>query len=361
MTLSWNLMCRISNSIDVHFSHIDWKEDALAIIFCHMKNDQQGERPRDPRHIYANPLIPEVCPVLSLGVYLLCFPPSPECTQLFPGHKQDDRYSKILKRLLTLPDHVEEVRTMGINPDDIGTHSIRKGASTFTASGSTAAPSSTAVHLRAGWALGGVQDTYLRYEAAGDHHVGRTVCGLPLNKPEFALPPPFFIDEGNAVLLAALRTCFPQLPLSMKRASQFALASVVYHRQWLRAKLPPGHRLFSTALFIDATMLTDLASQVQCRAVTPNDPISVTGIPPQVEMMVELRELGKEVRAFGPTVRNIVPDIINGVSNLLEENAIEAGTVTRHGLRDMIQGILRESGLNAGLSWGIVVDLRLGD
>ena len=139
MTLSWNLMCRISNSIDVHFSHIDWKEDALAIIFCHMKNDQQGERPRDPRHIYANPLIPEVCPVLSLGVYLLCFPPSPECTQLFPGHKQDDRYSKILKRLLTLPDHVEEVRTMGINPDDIGTHSIRKGASTFTASGSTAA------------------------------------------------------------------------------------------------------------------------------------------------------------------------------------------------------------------------------
>jgi hypothetical protein len=32
-----------------------------------MKNDQSGERPRDPRHIYANPLMPEVCPILSLG------------------------------------------------------------------------------------------------------------------------------------------------------------------------------------------------------------------------------------------------------------------------------------------------------
>lgn len=47
---------------------------------------------------------------------------------------------------------------------------MRKGASTFCASGSTACPSAIAVHLRAGWALGGVQDTYLRYQEAGDRY-----------------------------------------------------------------------------------------------------------------------------------------------------------------------------------------------
>jgi len=46
---------------------------------------------------------------------------------------------------------------------DIETHSARKGASTFCSSGSTSCPSGVAVHLRAGWAMGGVQDRYLQY------------------------------------------------------------------------------------------------------------------------------------------------------------------------------------------------------
>ncbi|ETO75033.1 hypothetical protein F444_09325 [Phytophthora nicotianae P1976] len=63
---------------------------------------------------------------------------------------------------------------------------MRKGAATYCASGSTACPSSTSVHLRAGWSLGGVQNTYLRYESAGDMHAGRTVSGLPPDSHEFA-------------------------------------------------------------------------------------------------------------------------------------------------------------------------------
>jgi hypothetical protein len=62
----------------------------------------------------------------------------------------------------------EELEHRGIQKEDIGAHSLRKGAASFCASGSTACPSSTSVHLRAGWSLIGVQDTYLRYESAGD-------------------------------------------------------------------------------------------------------------------------------------------------------------------------------------------------
>ncbi|KAG6944071.1 hypothetical protein JG688_00017282 [Phytophthora aleatoria] len=49
--------------------HISWEEDSLAIRFGHMKNDQDGTRHRDARHNYANPFLPEICPILYLAIY----------------------------------------------------------------------------------------------------------------------------------------------------------------------------------------------------------------------------------------------------------------------------------------------------
>ena len=56
----------------------------------------------------------------------------------------------------------------GYNVKDIGTHRIRKGATTYTLSGSTASPSSVAINNRGGWTLGTVRDVYMLYEKAGD-------------------------------------------------------------------------------------------------------------------------------------------------------------------------------------------------
>ena len=70
MVLSWNLMSRVSNSASICYAHMSWEEDSLAIKFAHMKNDQCGDRPRDARHVYANPLMPEICPILAPGIYL---------------------------------------------------------------------------------------------------------------------------------------------------------------------------------------------------------------------------------------------------------------------------------------------------
>jgi hypothetical protein len=69
---------------------------------------------------------------------------------------------------------------------NIGRHSMQKGAS----SASTACLSSSTIHLKAGWALGGVHDRYLCYESAGDLFVGRTVSGLPIDSSDFARLPP---------------------------------------------------------------------------------------------------------------------------------------------------------------------------
>ena len=45
MIICWNLMARASNAFEVCINHMEWREDALCIYFCQMKNDQLGERP----------------------------------------------------------------------------------------------------------------------------------------------------------------------------------------------------------------------------------------------------------------------------------------------------------------------------
>ncbi|ETL32637.1 hypothetical protein L916_14808 [Phytophthora nicotianae] len=169
-----------------------------------MKNDQAGDRPRDPQHVYANPLEPTICPILALGVYWSMFTFDQANGRFFLGGSQYDRFCKQLGRIFNQDDVSNELKRRAVKPDEIGsTHSLRKGAATFASSGSTACPSSTTVNLRAGWSLGGVQNTYLRYEAAGDMHVGRTVTGLPTDSHTFACLPPHFcscddqVEKGN--------------------------------------------------------------------------------------------------------------------------------------------------------------------
>jgi hypothetical protein len=120
----------------------------------------------------------------------------------------------------------KEIEKRGIKSENIGTHSMRKGASTFGSSGTTACPSSTAIHLRAGWTIGGVQDSYLRYEKAGDMHVGRTVTGLPVMKAEFGTLPPHFIKGAEDTVESALISCFPGIPIGLTRVAEFALAFI---------------------------------------------------------------------------------------------------------------------------------------
>jgi hypothetical protein len=162
MVMCWNLMCRASNAYNIKFNHMEWRSDALCIYFAQMKNDQTGSRPRDPRHIYANPLMPEICPILSLGFYWLTYGFVGSSTNaLFPGtQRQDDRFRNILADSAQSETVLRELENRAMQYDDLETLSIRKGAATYASSGSIMAPSAAAINLRAGWKLGGIQDTY---------------------------------------------------------------------------------------------------------------------------------------------------------------------------------------------------------
>lgn len=101
MLLTWNLIARGSRTAAICFSHLGWAEDALRVYFTNSKTDQLGTHPRDPRHIYANPLQPELCPILSLGMFCLCYQYSSDDRHLFPGDKsQAGRFRDSLSRVI---------------------------------------------------------------------------------------------------------------------------------------------------------------------------------------------------------------------------------------------------------------------
>lgn len=335
LVLSWNLVCRAANTEAIRLAHIGWQEDALAVMFSHMKNDQEGERPGDARHVYANPVMPEICPILALAIYYSTFGFAPD-GKLFPGKNQYDRYSKALKREMTEDDVAAELSGAGLTTAHFGSHSARKGAATFVSSCITSGPSAASICLRAGWSLPGVQNTYIRYEAAGDMVVGRFVAGLPFERPEFAIQPPFFM-ETTAVVSSALALCFPGALASFRNVGLFCLASLAYHATFLRQNLPPRHIPFDTPLFRDASLYEQVRALVFCRNYEMNDPVRPTGIPPHIGLIVTLSECKK-------SIESIIPTMAAQMRTVLDEQHTHAGCSVVS-MKTALFGILQKHGI----------------
>lgn len=188
---------------------------------------------------------------------------------------------------------------------------------------------------------------FLRFQAAGDQHVGRTVCGLPVDSPLFAILPPFFIEpeDNNVIVLNAIRACFPTLPPHMMRLAEFCLASLVHHRAFLHEILPNNHKLWETPLFTQHHMMQQLSGIVECRLAKPGDQLRPTGIPPHITLLGNLMEVAKEIKAIIPAMANIAPQVSDIVLRELESRCIELGTVTRDGLEELLTDCLRNAGV----------------
>ena len=260
LTLTWNLICRSKNTTLVQREHISWEGDAAGIQFAHSKTDIGGDESPHIRHIYANPLKPFICPILSLARYLILFP-GRDTGPLFHGSAQYDRFRTILNNIVQ--EHRDEILRMGIHPDDIGVHSIRKGAATYCSSGTTFGVSFAAVCVRAGWSMGGVKDRYIKYAEAGDRVCGRTVSGLDVNSHQFSISPPLLdVEEQEETKVdEAQRQLFGTTPAKWGLLIRFLLASLLFHREWMRTNIGPDFldqaRFFSpNQLFVDLAKKT---------------------------------------------------------------------------------------------------------
>jgi hypothetical protein len=89
---------------------------------------------------------------------------------LFPGSNQQLRFNNLFRSFLN--EHSQFVHACGCDPGLLGVHYFRKGGLALLSSGSTAGPRSRAIHQRAGWSQGKVNNTYISFERAGDQFIG---------------------------------------------------------------------------------------------------------------------------------------------------------------------------------------------
>jgi hypothetical protein len=92
---------------------------------------------------------------------------------LFPGSGQDARFSVILAKVLW--SKKREVELMGFNVDDLGTHSIRKGAVSYLASLPGGLPAASTC-IRAGWTIFSLilKNSQIRYIPVLEYILART-------------------------------------------------------------------------------------------------------------------------------------------------------------------------------------------
>ena len=264
--LMWNLLARSSNTIGIMLPHIFWREDCLVVHIKTTKSDKSGASYGKEKHVYANPLMPMICPMLSMGVMLLCRHRSDgkaDCGKndnaLFTGDSVD-RFGTVLRKVLHDQVLVPETVDLGAVKADLGTHSNRKGAGTFLC-GLSVAINAIAVFLRAGWSIGKVQSKYIMTGSAADQIVGRAVAGLPLHDSNFAVLPPHFTRKGLERLqdigMNQIVPNFDKFPDGLQKAFPYLLASVIYHHDFLKGELSAQHPLWLQRLFTQPVTLND--------------------------------------------------------------------------------------------------------
>ena len=223
------------------------------MYFLKHKSDQVGLTKDEARHVYFNPCMPIICPICVLGAYCLAFPEVVIAGgKLFPGSEQKSRFGKCLHRIfksnrdLYLSQHVD--------PEELGTHSIRKGAATYCCAGVHPSPPVDSVCLRAGWTIGRVKERYLKYESAGDELVGQTLTGIPPTSCEFEISlVSFFVSNDTNYQLSEsfLSMVFPIENTKLKCLCKQLLGCMIYHEEFLMANSPADSLVSKKWLFFN--------------------------------------------------------------------------------------------------------------
>jgi hypothetical protein len=323
----WNLMSR-SDSVDcIMLQHIDWQGDSLLIEEQGHKSDQKGEN-KFWKHIYANPLEPAICPILALAVLVFCsgFRPPDGRQQLFVGKDSKGRFAHQLHELVHGLSDSEKDR-LGCAPEDIGTHSERKGSSTYCL-GQVAGPTPVSVFLRMGQSLGQLKDRYIFAGEGADQLCGRMVSGLPYSDENFGILPPHFDNDVLALMTKEIWNeivpGYDNYPKSFRAAFPFLLASLFYHEAFLRANLRSDHPLWTERVFTSNRCIHALRGKAICGiGACPRTGLKASGIPPHLAIATKLKELTESVLSFRQSVMTWFQDMADTLPEKIAEKVDE--------------------------------------
>ena len=347
LVTTWNLACRSQNTANVRFGDISWNTsfDSYLVKFAHSKTDQTGEQSKYARHMFANPFLPTVCPVVALALHLSCNFNKialDASTPLFPGKAQCDRFSGILERCLE--DNKDQLRQeFGFDPSDIGTHSIRKGAATYLTS-LPGGPSAAATCIRGGWTMGNIKDRYFRYSEAGDQFVGRCLALLNLLTVEFSCSPPMFVVEENSKLDKSINKVVTTQFAYASQVDGFALlccmctASLVFHQTWIVDHYPNSIVMNCMHMYKFANIKTFFEKNPNIVKVlfpwSDTQKHSFSGIPPHSALLNDLKALrsGQEriLESMADKIKEALADVrVDGSAALTEKKLLECFDVLR--------------------------------
>ena len=364
LVLSWNLMCRTNNTATIRLADIEWSSfDSFSIAFSHTKNDQMGHASKHKRRLYANAKQPIVCPVFALSLYCsICMSTGNQPDSYLFG-KDASTFSKGLDRMLRKMEAEGQLARFGKCKGDIGTHSIRKGAITYLSS-LPGGPSSASICLRAGWTMGRVKDTYIKFAEAGDEFAGRSLCMANILTTDFAQSPPMWKPQAQSSLLNQQgldELCDVQFKgfdgldgtALLKR---MMMASHLYHRDWLLGMLqsPNSFILTSSSVYRNDAVVSFVQQE---QAITVTHPwlspeLHFSGVPPHVAHL-------NSIMAVKEAQSNLMEQFVGKLGELLDQRGVGGGPMAELNLKKIIgeelKGI-KEKIDNIGLKHGLAIE-----
>lgn len=317
----WNMMARSIMVGNMMYQHVSWSGDALTVNVPGHKGDKEGAKDY-ARHVYANPLEPAICPILSLAVMIFSssFRSGDKRQQVFEGTKSESRFSSILRVVVDALTFAEE-RIMGATKKDIGTHSPRKGSPSY-ALAMVEGPNPVQVFLRAGWSLGNVPDRYLFAGKGGDQLVGRVVAGLPMTDDRFGTLPPHLpqsvLEEITEEMWLEMLPNYASYPNCFRCTLPFLLASIVHHDSWLRANLDSRHPLFNSRLYAAGLFAKFNGKVLVGRVECPETGMVATGVPSHIMLAKSVRDLSKRIDALECGHKRRHEEILTAFTDLKE-------------------------------------------
>ncbi|KAE8893983.1 hypothetical protein PF003_g21836 [Phytophthora fragariae] len=238
--------------------------------------------------------------------------------QLFIGTDSKNRFGRLLRRVICDLSE-EEMCTMSCVAEDIGTHSLRKGSSSY-ALGQVNGPTPVSVYLRMGQSLGKLKDRYIHFGEGADQLCGRMIAGLPFNSERFGVLPPHFpppiISMMTVEYWDEIVSGYSNYPRGVQSAFPFLLASVIHHEQFLRESLTPNHPIFKARVFTANVLLQQQrGATVLAIGESPVCGLKATGIPAHLAVAKQVNELREEVANLHREIDELKTDMAAKLSN----------------------------------------------
>jgi hypothetical protein len=303
LNIAWNLIsCAefvIGSNIDATWFH----GNATLFDIGKTKTDQETQNIDHPWHVYSNNECPYICPALALACYLIDHPNilAGKCP-LFEGSGQYDCYNNILPDIVSSKEHKDTFVSLGMPPQQFGTHSIRKGAVTHISTGTTSCSPIASICFCATWAMPGVMNCYIKFENAGNQFVGKCVSGHARLSKEFAASLAYFDfssctradkDKNVKTIDTWIKERMPVAGQSNDKVFalfKMCIASIVHSRDFLLTNLHSMSKLRVSVFLLDDIPLANYAKVAYPWNKTSSTP-EITGIPPDVLILAEFEDM----------------------------------------------------------------------